>query len=476
MPKFKNITALLLSVCLTLTVSGCNNNRVNDNGSSEYVDPDMYCGGGGWEGAVFDRNFGMSSSSSFDSDVDPDYLAGGRLGSDHIEENKVVCIYNAQNEEIGQIAYDEEISFVNGCIVYMKVPENASSSQSREFWMYDIEAGQDYKLGAAECRYCASYESLNKGDHLYISVSSGEYLSTDQKLTIFDIDLEKRSMTPLLEVTDALPYDSFTIADNKLFLAHTLRGNGNADIIEYDLSEKHDQPVVHTHSECDRVLDHSVYHLYADDENLYAVRIVIGESAVPGNVYLGEEERKNYKSAYSLYLDTYDFDCNLINSVDISEFCGSHLDTDEFVKDIERRQFITYFFVRNDLVYYNNFSTTRLLGVWDDAENKISLFSDMCDFYYVISSTQRDDDILFNTRWGDSTHPGNTFYRVNSQTHEIETAQFFAGDSRYVFGLAWRDKDKILLNMNYTSDDKAESLPDRFYYLDTNDLNFNPME
>ncbi|MDE7230170.1 MAG: hypothetical protein K2N56_06780, partial [Oscillospiraceae bacterium] len=65
----------------------------------------------------------------------------------------------------------------------------------------------------------------------------------------------------------------------------------------------------------------------------------------------------------------------------------------------------------------------------------------------------------------------NIFYRVDSLTHEVETAEFYADNTEYYFWSATRDGDKILLRMSADGD-----LRDRLYYLDINDLDFEPIE
>ncbi|MDE7229742.1 MAG: hypothetical protein K2N56_04610 [Oscillospiraceae bacterium] len=370
-----------------------------------------------------------------------------------IRKNSVVSVYNAKSEVIGSFDCCDYSTLVNGSILYTKALENAPEDDRLEYWLYNIETGENHKLGVVDKSYEAVYEQIEFNNHLYLSISTGQYgVLEDMGLTIYDIDLLNYSISPILEVEQAFPYNSFTIANNKLVLAELLH-NGHTDLVEYDLNEKSSSPVVHKYDESDEFVPDSIRHIYADSEYIYTVRLHHGEA-----------------ENYSLYLDKYDFDHNLLNTVDISNFCVS-TDTErtEFTKINEWKQFIAYFFVHDDLIYYQNFSTTNAIGVINN--DKIDrLFNIDALFSYVISVSEGDGGDLFAQLYE------NSFYLVDPQTHEVKTAEFFADDHRYTFEYASRDGDKILLLMRFVRKESGdETLPDRLYYIDMNDLDFKPM-
>ncbi len=398
-----------------------------------------------------------SDSITYDqSTPDGDDLTGSGFSR---PENHVVTIYNTDNQEIGSITCNDYSSLVNGCLLYSKTPESSSSPEACEYWLYDIEAKENYMLGVIDSRYDALHEATKTDGHLYLSVSSGNYISEENlKLVIYDIDLSEHSMKPLLEIEKGYPYDSYTIANGKLIVAEFLY-NGHTDLVEYDLTEKHDTPVVHAYDESDEFVSDSIRSIYADDENIYMVR-------------LHRDESENY----FLYLDTYDFDYNLISSVDMREFClSSFVERDEESKINEWKQQITQFFVHGDLVYYENFSSTTAIGTLKDG--KIDrLFDTKSGFRCAITPSEGDKYDLFYLSWGDDTHGKNTFYRVAPETKKTETAEFYADNRDYTVEVAIRDGDKLLTRMGYTDPNTGEKLPDRLYYIDINDLDFKPME
>lgn len=422
MKAMKKIAALLAAVGLLMAFSGCaDSGRCSDSGSSSEVNDDV-------------TRFGLNERS-----------------------NSVVSVYNAKNEVIGSFDCYDYSTLVNGSILYTKALENAPEDNRLEYWLYNIETKENHRLGIVDKSYEAVYEEIEFNNHLYLSISSGQYGDLENmKQTIYDVDLLNYSMSPILEIEQAIPYNSFTIANNKLVLAELLH-NGHTDLVEYDLNEKSAMPVVHKYDESDEFVPDSIRHIYADSKNIYTVRLHHGEA-----------------ENYSLYLDKYDFDYNLLNTVDISNFCVSP-DRTEDTKINEWKQFIAYFFVHDDLIYYQNFSTTNAIGIIQNDEIDRLLNIDAL-FSYVHSVSEDDSGDLFIQRYGDDPQNRNIFYLVDPQTHEVKTADFFADNHKYTFEHASRNGDKLLLTMGFVrmvSTD--EDLPDRLYYIDMNDLEFKPM-
>ncbi|MBD5156124.1 MAG: hypothetical protein HDT13_00555 [Butyrivibrio sp.] len=422
MKVFRKIVIMLLSLCLLMISSGCESLNIRNNSSDDYS-------------------------------YDYEYI------SDNMNLNEIIPIFNAKNQEIGSITCYGYSALVNGSILYTKYPENTSSSNCLEYWLYDIEAKEDYKLGIVDVdSYEAFYETIKSDNHLYLSVSNGGFAAQDGKQTFYDIDLLQHSMTPILVIERGSPYNSYTIANNKLVVAEFLY-NGTTDIVEVDLREKRTSPVIHKYNENDYFTKNSIRHIYADKDYVYTVRLV-----------------NDGFDNYSLKLDIYEFNFNLVDTIDISEFCVStETGRSEDRKINEWKQFISYFFVHNDLVYYQNFSITNAIGTINNSEVDRLINTDAL-FSYAMSVSNNDENELFIQSYGDNTEYRNIFYLVDPKTHEVKTSVFFADEPLYSFRAAFRDNEKILLTMGYLPYDKGERLPDRLYYIDMNDLDFKPMD
>lgn len=409
----------------------------------------------------------LSVSAGCQNVPDDDHLLTGYIGAveGDTRKNLVLPIYNADDQEIGSITRHGYIAFAGGCILYSKGLENPPSPEAIEYWLYDIETKENYMLGVADSGYNMSCEATEVDGHLYLGLASGGYMDRENsKVTVYDIDLSEHSMKPLLEVEGGIQFDSYTIANGKLIFAELLY-NGHTDLIEYDLTEKRDSPVVHAYDESDEFVSDSIRSIYADDKNIYMVR-------------LHKDESENY----FLYLDTYDFDYDLISTVDIREFCK---DTRVAVSDPTREKeirtndwqmFIDHFFIHGDLVYYENSNNTTDIGMLKDGGID-RLFETPVYFTYVDSASEGDKYDLFHQSWGGvSVNTKNIFYRVDPETGKTETAEFYADNRLYGIFSAKRDSNKILIKMGYTDPDTGEDLPERLYYIDMNDLDFKPME
>ena len=390
--------------------------------------------------------------------VDPDTVTSTWM----VTENSELPIYNAEHQEIGSISCLNYSNFTDQGILYTKIPEgdDTRNGTSRvEFHLYDIENKEDHYLTTVDdWFYTASYEAVEKDDHLYIGVSTGDYVErANRTLTIYNIDLENYEMNPLLVVEGGIPYDSYTIAGDKLYLAELL-DTGKSDLITIDLKNKPDKPIYHAYSEADVFVTGSVRRIISDDDYVYML-------------ILSWENEKYY-----LTLDTYDHDLKRLKTVDITSTCLSSFNEnnpDSGDAQNERMQFVGAFAIKDQMFFYKNFSVTTFLGLFKD--NRLERFQGTDDLIEMVSTPYADTDLMLLRIYGDDSTERterNLFYRFSPADHSIQTADFYADNVLYTFRCAFQNsRGKLLLDMGYQSED-GEVLPDRLYYLDINDLHF----
>jgi len=379
-------------------------------------------------------------------------------------QNLELPIYDFNNKKIGSINCYNYLMLIDNNILYTKLPKGKEATDSlneMEYWLYDIESQNNYQLLTInEWVGNETFEAIEKDSHFYLGVSTGEYANLENsKLTIYDIDVSSRTMSPILIINGAVPYNSYTIVDNKLILSELLY-NGDTDLVEYDLSIHRSEPLIHEYDENDCFVHDSIRHLYSDAKYLYALR-----------VDWDDDER------YSLFLDKYSFDYDLIDTIDITQTCIlKEFELNDAEIQNECRQFVSYFFVKDDFFYYENFSITSFIGYLKSG-NLYRLF-DTYDFSYVLCPTQNSNKTMFIQRNGydsDDEKKRNVFFLVDSKTYEVKIANFFADDKNYGFKNASMNKDgMILLTMGYSPLSEGKRLPDRLYYISIDDLNFDP--
>lgn len=421
-----NFFAIGIMIISMLLSTGCNNSKSSNGGTKE---------------------------ESIQSDTDINF---------DLYYNTDIPIYDINSREIGSITCFNYSLLVDKYILYSKLPKNNVEKITEiEYHLYDIDTKEDYLLSTIrDWYYEETYEAVSIDDHLYISVSTGEYANRENSTqTIYDINLKEHQMSPLLEVAGGIPYNSYTIVGDTLVLAELL-DNGDTDIITCNIYS--DTLTVHIYDESEYFVHDSIRHITTDQEFIYMIR-------------LDWDDNENT----FLYLDKYDLHLNLISTIDITNSCVSSIFTPESNADElnnERKQFICDFFVDDALFYYHNFSVTTFLGAIEN-NNLERLYDTNELFSYVNKADQSDDSHLFIDTYGDDTDKRNTFYLINSKDQKISTAQFFASEPELSFRRASiNENGMILLTMGYVPLNDGERLSECVYYFDINDLVFEPVE
>ncbi len=384
------------------------------------------------------------------------------IGIDFTISNTDIPIYDINSKEIGCINCYGFSFLVDNYILYDKLPKNnVDEITELEYYLYDIDTKESFLLSTiSDWYYEATLESVNIDNHVYLSLSTGEYTSFENSKTIiYDIDLIEHKMSPLLEIEGGIPYNSYTIVGNTLILAELLE-NGHTDIITCSIHNNSDTPTVHKYDSSECFTENSIRHIYTDQQFIYMIRL-----------------RSDDNDNTFLYLDKYDLDLNLVNTIDISNSCiNPNFDADSVTN--ERRQFIPHFFVDDSLFYYENASMTNFLGIIENAELESILDIDQGQFSYVHTLCQHSDFHYFIDVFNFYDDQRNTFYRVDAENRTISTAQFFASEPKLTFNHACiNDEGRVLMAMSYVPeyDGDGERIPTRYFCFDINDLTFEPI-
>ena len=375
--------------------------------------------------------------------------------------NTTIPIFNRDHQEIGQISCFRYSILTDQGILYTKIPKGTASADPKklEYHLYDIGSGKDHTLATIrDWYYEASHEAIEKDGHLYLSVSTGKYGERKNSTqTIYDIDLQKYEMTPLLQIEGGIPYNSYTIIGDELILAELL-DSGDTDLIRVDLKNKPKKPIFHKYDEKNVFVPDSIRHVFSDGENLYMLR-------------LDWDDRENY----SLYLDTYDPELNRTGTLDITDTCVAAVNENNQAEiQNECRQFVGEFFVKDQFFFYQNFSITNFLGRLTD--QKLERFAETDDLFTYVTCADPKAPLLFCRIFGDDSDDRtrrNLFYLVDPDTAVIKTAEFYSDNSLCTFRSATRSpQGKILLTMAYDPWEDEEPVPERLYFLDQGDLEF----
>lgn len=402
--------------------------------------------------------------------------------SDH-QKDTVIPIYNAKDQVIGSISAYTYSTLIDNSILYTKcLEEKAVSSydirHKLEYRLYDIETGEDRKLGTIDDQsYTADHLTAAIDNHLYMSVSTGDFELENRKQTIYDIDLTKYDMTPILEIEGGLSHNPFTIVDNTLILVEIL-DDGSTDIIKLNLAEAREEaPVVHAYNEQDYFTKDPVRHITADENHIYMIRLQKDENKNTSEKTSLSPYDLNYGATtelenHSLYMDTYDHELNLLDTTYFDNVCDKE-NRSEMEIENERRVWGQNFIARDSYMFYKNFSAIDFLGTINNGNINRLMQTDL-RFELVQAAKPCANDLFLLTGNFDRTRR-NHFYLADPKTGKIQQAEFYTDDVRYYFLSASRnDKGMILLTMGRDRMTNEESCPDKLYWLNMNDLEFTP--
>lgn len=379
------------------------------------------------------------------------------------DKNSEYTIYDGKNQEIGKIYAHSHSILVDNSILYTKALEGEDNTEILEYRLYNIETKEDHILTRINnYLYDAAHNTI-VGDKLYMCITTGSLTERKKrKQTLYELNMKTFEMRAIMEIDGGFPYNSFTVVGNDTIVFAEMLDNGGTDLIKLKITDqKTEIPVVHKYDEDKMFTTDSIRHMYCDGEYVYMIRLKLDE-----------------KERYPLYLDTYDLDLRLIKSVDISKICEMNDKLTAQYDDIEneRKQWIAHFFVKDEILFLKNFSLISYIGSIKN-DNMTSLINTDERFDYVYSAKTSIGLELFYIGFGtdvnDKTNR-NTFYLVDTSNGNVKKAQFFLSDEKYFFVSASRnDKGKILLTMGRMPDEKSGTrFPEKLYYLDVNDLNF----
>lgn len=380
------------------------------------------------------------------------------------DKNTEFIIYDGKNQEIGKLYAFSHSILVDNSILYTKALEEGDSTEIIEYRLYNIETKEDHPLTRIyDYSYDNAHNAIIVGDKMYMCVTTGTLTERKKrKQTLYELNMKTFEMIAVMEIEGGFPYNTFTLVGNDTIVFAEMLDNGGTDLIKLKITDSpKDVPVIHKYDEDKMFTNDSIRHMYCDGKFVYIVRLKLDK-----------------KERYPLFLDTYDLDFRLIQSIDISKICETNDKLTAQYGDIEneRKQWIAHFFVKDEIIFLKNISLISNIGLIKN-ENLFPLIKTDERFDYVSSAQTPIGMELFYLGFGtdenDKTNR-NTFYLVDTSNGNVKKSQFFISDEKYFFVSASRNnKGKILLTMGRMPNEKnGARFPEKLYYLDVSELDF----
>lgn len=356
---------------------------------------------------------------------------------------ETLAIYD-NNNLIDKIDCAGSIKQTDDGIVYSKYSdESTASSIEMEYYRYIFDTKENIKLGSVKGWSLQSHEAAYIDNHIYFFACTGNAANYDDRtLKFLEINLNDNSMTEIASEPGGFPFDSLAVQGNRLLRVKVSK-NGSS-LVEYDPQSGETNTLLNYDFNDENVVGNAIRKLSVD-ETKKTISLLI----------LDAESEKDV----SLRMDIYDYDMNLLDTVDVSAISD---DSNEL------RQGVSFFEYSNDYFYYENYSITRYLGqVKNDGLEQIEDIDET--FAKAFESVKNDEIKLFYQ----PLDQNNYIYLFDTKDGSMKKAAFKADDERYNISSLYRDENNnLFIFMYYKDPDTGEKLESRLYYINQSDLNF----
>lgn len=371
-------------------------------------------------------------------------------------ENESYAVYDINNNELAVLDTYLSPWLYEDKLIYSRLPKtHTTNGGTMDFYCYNIsDKTEDYLGTIKDYSLMMSDQSVIYKQHIYIPVTLGDiYDETKRDYVVYDIDLVNKSMSKIVTIPHGFQYNTMTVVNDKILITN-LQNDGDNTVEEYDINTKEMKTVI----SLDKSTNQVNRTITADENGIYTLKVIY------------EADR----SKSELFLDYYDFDYNLLKSVNLADI----FDSEKQAQFDETDQGVVSFFISNGYFYYENFSTTMFLGKVENGLIKSVMPNDI-EYCYGKNIDKQGDSFLFYQTDGEPTgnlYTGHYIYLFNSESGELKKCEFYADDERYAICSAIISGDnKVLINMKYRSG-THEVLPTKAYYVSINDLNFVDVE
>lgn len=361
--------------------------------------------------------------------------------------NEKISIYNINNTKIGEIERYGILVQTDDSIIYSKIPTGSVNSiNEMDYYRYIFDTNENIKLGTIKnWSYEAKYDTSVIDNSLYMFITTGDtHVISNRTLELYKVDLSDNTMSVIFSEKGGFPYNTMTVTGNKLLMVRVITAGG-CEVEEYDTISGSRKIIKKFDFNDKTSTGETIRQITSDESTISLLRLKM------------ESENK-----INLYVDIYDHEMNFLHSVDVSTIPAKLTDSPKN----ELQQGVSNFVVKNNYIYYANFSITRFLG---KIENKSlrSIMEINPEFEIAAESVKSKNTGLFFQ----SFNKDNDLYLLNYADGTIKKSTFKADDERYYIIYVSRDTDdNLLLTMHYKNPDTGEELAPKLYYLNLSDL------
>lgn len=385
----------------------------------------------------------LMSACKFTGSTNENHSERTQLISQNISNsNETISIYE-NNQLLDRIEHFGYIFQTEDGFVYSKWASSDSNRSSiMEYYHYYFDTSENVKLGGIENWSFQTHESALVNNHLYFYVITGDYTSEEDRVLLFvDVDLVHNCLVEINSEKGGFPYDTMKRKGDCVLLNKVVT-NGSC-LQEYNTVTGKIKQLKFFDFDDQNVVGEAVRHISVNEDKKTISLLML---------------RNKTKEDASLNIDTYDYDMNLLNSVDISPI---------FTDSNELIQGVTFFDYINDYLYYENFSITRYLGVVNNKKIDSPGFIDKS--FEIAYETENNQEPKLFYQYGDEN---NYLYLFDAKEGKMLKATYKTNDDRYYIVGVSRNNNNVLVTMGYKDPQTAKTLETRLFHVKMSDLKF----
>lgn len=378
-----------------------------------------------------------------DSNDSVDNYNSNKLSELSSDLNEKLIIYD-NNSVFDTIEIFGNILQTNDGFIYSKyIDESSGKLTEMEYYRYIFNTKKSVRLGSIKDWSLQTNEAEYINNHIYYFVSTGDITSyEDRKLKFIDIDFNNNTMSELSSETGGFPYNSMAAAGNLVLMSKVLK-NGSC-LEAYNTETKEIRTLKSFNFDDKNNIGEAVRKISVNEQD-QTISLLMLKITAENNV--------------SLSIETYDYDMNLLDTIDISTISS---DNNELC------QGVSFFDYTNNYVYYENFSITRFLGLVN--KSNLEKFNSINETFQMAHETVKDNEINLFYQLGDKN---NYIYLFNTKVGTLKKSTFKADDDRYyITNMSKDNENNLIILMDYKNPDTSERLDTRLYFIRLNDLKF----
>ncbi len=383
---------------------------------------------------------------------------GGAFKNESALNNEKVSLLDINEIEITTFENFGYVILVDDGFVYSKYAEGSTQDcYLVDYYRYCFSTKEHINLGTIKgWVYESAYDTIYANGHLYMFITTGSIFNQeDEQNYLYDIDLTENRMNGILLENAKGLYYSMTLVDERIYFVTPQMDE--CALCCYDIREGRISTIDVYEFDPEKNVGDTIRHICSDGDKIYLQRLKMD----------GENDAK-------VFMDVMNKDCELLYSIDLTENLVLDTSSPEFVNQ-EIRQPVSHFQVKNDILYYENFSCTRALFkfVEDGSDHKGKakvhhiIETDSAFLKALGANNYADIDVFYEVY-------RNEVFVLDYQTGELRRCTFDSKNKKYTNEYITCDPEgNMLIQMSRYDINDGTLLPKTIYHVKQRELKQN---